>query len=248
MRVEFDRLPWFLDETTGFPLPLMPLKDAPVVMNRDGTPYHTDPDTHHFFSPRKLFNADQIGPGGKVVRITRLQQIRRFHHTAAHKQMEPPPVIESPTEQFRLSLLALSGYIPTTAIDVRDDGPTLVDLSPSLYQDLRESTMQGFEKSHHVAIGRFFLQAITDTSVHTLCDDIREEFLQTKHETRKSELGNFILKSLSHRAVEPVNSLYSEAKKAGEIPPNQQSPFRTAVAYARRGKPRQFFEQVLDVA
>jgi hypothetical protein len=242
------RLPWFLDESTGFPLPLMPLKDAPTVYTKHGKPYHHDPDLHHFFFPRKQFNSHEIGPGGQVVRISRLQNVRRYWHTTAHNSLQPPPLIEDQGEQFRLSLLALTNFIPKKAIDMRGSSPEIVELSDNEYADLQESTKTGFSRSYYSAVGRFFLSAAIKTSGHIIDYEKRDEFLHTKHIHRQKELGNQIIKMVCSHAVEPVNRHYAEARSTGEIPATQPSPFRTVTTFAKHAKPHHFLRESLEVA
>ncbi len=243
-----ERMPWFLDESTGFPLPLMPLKDAPEVYTKHGKLYHKDPDDHHFWFPRKAFNSEDLKPGGEVVRITRLQTVRRRHHTDAHNLMEPPPLITDKIDQFRLSVLALSNYIPNRAIDVRGSQPEVVELSYLDYEAVRESTRRGFANSHNAAIGRFFINTIIEHSSDVVEQEMIEEFLYTPHETHRKNLGNRILKIMSLHAVESIENDYAEFRKAGQIPKGQSSPFTTVVKFSRQAKPHRVLQEKLKVA
>jgi hypothetical protein len=246
--MEKERVPWFLDETTGFPLPLMPLKDAPDVFNKDGTPYHTDPDEHHFWFPRKAFNASELKPGGEVVRISRLQTVRRYHHNTAHKMMEPPPIVTERSGHLRLSLLALSNYVPRQAIDVRGEAPEVVVLSDSEYHEVCNTTRKGFGSSYHSVIGRFFLGVMLEQSAHVVEPKICEEFLYTKNLKRKRDLGNRALKAMAHNLVIPVTAEYAELRKAGEIPQQQPSPFATVLRFSKLAKPHHALQDGLRVA
>lgn len=243
-----ERLPWFLDETTGFPLPLMPLKDAPPVYTKHGERYHKDPDDHHFWFPRKAFNSEELKPGGEIVRITRLQTVRRRHHTDAHNLMQPPPLVVDQNDQFRLALLALSNYIPSKAIDVRGDTPEVVELSEQNYKDVCESTRRGFAESHYSTIGRFFLDTLIRNSAHVVDAEMAEEFLYTQHQIHKKDLGNQILKIMSSHTVEPVMNEYVELRKAGEIPLNQPSPFMTVLRFSKKAQPHKKLQDTLRVA
>lgn len=248
--MEYDkRQQWLLDDETQFPLPIFPSLDAPTVMTRHGKPYHKDPDEHHFFFPRKTFTDENLPPGGKIVRVSRIQLVRRYHHDAAHRLMAPPPEIADVQRQFGMSVLALSEFIPREAIDVRGDDPVARAMNDRQYDLLRDLTRVDFDRSYHSVVGRFFLGVITMQHAHEVDELTRCEFLETKHAKRKKDLALNIIKCMSRQAVEPINPTISELKKQGEIPHTQQSAYKTVVHYARRAKNApSYLEEVLRAA
>jgi hypothetical protein len=231
------RAPWLLDEDTDFPLPLFPTLDAPNVYTRRGELYHKDPDDHHFFFPRKTFTDDNLPPGGKVVRVSRIQTVRRYHHDAAHKLMAPPPEISDPERQFGMSVLALSNFIPRQAIDVRGVDPRVVDLSDAEYALLRDMTRVDFVPAYHATIGKFFIDVLAANHLTAVDEATRCQFLEAEQNSAsKRAFGMRILKMMSLDAVTPLNPTVHDLKKQGEIPLEQPSPYKTVLLYSRKVK------------
>lgn len=230
---KYNKEPWLLDEETNFPLPIYPFVDAPAVITKNGRPYHKDPDDHHFFFPRKVFLSDKLNPGGQVVRVSRIQAVRRFYHDRAHNYMDPPPLVEDPEKQFGMSLLALLNFVPRQAINLTDNSPERVDLSDSEYELLRKMTRVDFTKDYHACIGRFFLRTMLTEHREAVDSKLASEFLESKNYATKRQIGNRIQKLVSMHAVEPLQPTVDILRKQGEIPAQQTSPYKTVIKYAR---------------
>lgn len=228
--------PWPLDSLTGFPLPVCPLDDAPAVYMRSGRPYQSDPDLHHFFFPRASFNGDELGTGGQIVRLTRVQQIRRYHHTQLHKHLGPPPLLSDPLDQFNMSVLALSDYLPRRAIDPGNEEMGTISLDAQQYDKLRKRTFRDFDVQYSSVIGKFFLRVMTTRHIHCLDPIVPEEFLRTKSTKRRYDLARYILHSVAEDAVEPINTIYARSVKDELIPPQSPTPFRVVTFYAKKTK------------
>lgn len=240
------RTPWLCDEETNFPLPIYPTIDAPEVRTRNGTLYHKDPDDHHFFFPRKLFLSDDIGPGGQVVRVSRIQSVRRYYHDTAHRLMTPPPLLDKPEQQFGMSLLALLNFVPRQAIALDNGQPKVQDLTDSEYELLRKMTRVDFSQGYHASIGRFFLQTMLSEHKDAIDEKLSCEFLESRNYKHKRQIGNRILKMVSSEAVEPLLPTVTDLRKKGEIPVYQPGPYKTVLAYARKAKDaNQIIEQEL---
>jgi hypothetical protein len=233
---KYNKQPWLLDEETNFPLPIYPFIDAPTVLTKHGNPYHKDPDDHHFFFPRKVFLSDKLNPGGQVVRVSRIQAVRRFYHDKAHNYMDPPPLIEDPEKQFGMSLLALLNFVPRQAIDLSSDTPSRVELSDSEYELLRKMTRVDFTKDYHACIGRFFIKTMINEHRDSIDKRLEADFLEARNHTTRRQIGNRILKLVSFHAVEPLQPTVDILKKQGEIPQWQTSPYKTVIKYARTAR------------
>lgn len=233
---ETSQRPWPVDEATGFPLPVYALDKAPGVYTRSGQPYHADPDLHHFFFPRALYNGREAALGGQVVRLTRVQKVRRYHHTELHKNLGPPPPLTDPTDQFNIGVLALSDYLPRQAVDPRTDAMEVVRLDSRQHNKIRERTYRDFDVQYHSVIGKFFLRVMTTRHIHSLDPNVPEEFLHTKISKRRYDLARYILHSVAEDAVMPINAVYARGVHDELIPPNAPSPFRIVTFYAKKTK------------
>lgn len=227
------RQPWILDEETRFPLSIYPTMDAPDVYTRHGTLYHKDPDEHHIFHTKRGLSESNIGPGGPVMRFSRIQKVRRYHHDAAHRLMAPPPIVFHEKEQFDTSLWSLVNLIPRQAVDVRGDEPVVRNLDNDEYNLLRELTRADYSKGFHSSIGRFLIQHMVHEYKEAIDDDLRCQLLEAKYIRQRREIGNRIIKIVTTEAVNSIMPLYTELKKNGEIPPEQKSPYKTVLAYSR---------------
>ncbi|MCA9350726.1 hypothetical protein H6794_03895 [Candidatus Nomurabacteria bacterium] len=228
------RNPWLLDESTQFPLPIYPYIDAPSVRTKNGSLYHKDPDDHHFFFPRKLFLSDELGPGGQIVRVSRIQSTRRFYHDMAHNVMAPPPVVDTPDKQFGMSLLALLNYVPRQAINLTNEAPEMVDLNEEEYRLLKKMSRVDFKKEFHKHIGGFFLKTMLSQHVGELDDKLACEFLAPVNHKHKMQTANRIVKFICSQSVEPLEPTVNDLKKEGLIPINQPSPYKTVLKYVRQ--------------
>jgi hypothetical protein len=233
---KYNKEPWLLDEETNFPLPIYPFIEAPTVVTRHGKPYHKDPDDHHFFFPRKVLLSDKLNPGGQVVRVSRIQAVRRFYHDRAHNYMDAPPLVENPEKQFGMSLLALLNFVPRHAIDLSGDSPERVELSDAEYELLRNMTRVDFTKDYHACIGRFFIKTMIQEHRSAIDQNLEGMFLETRNNTTKRQIGNRILKLVSFHAVEPIQPTVDILRKQGEIPEWQTSPYKTVIKYARSAR------------
>lgn len=227
------RISWITDDETGFPLPIYPYTDAPPIYTRNGELYHKDPDRHHFFFPRKQFISDDLEPGGQVVRLSRTQEVRRYYHDLAHRTMAPPPLIIDPVERFNLTLLALSNYVPSTAINFNGTEPTTRELSDHEYDTLREMTRIDFGRSYSSQVGKFFIDIMINNHTDSIDDKVICDFLEAKYGKVKKDLGARILKAMSIAAADPINHKVNILKKDGQIPKGQDTPYRTIRRYTR---------------
>lgn len=230
------RMPWICDEETSFPLPIYPTTEAPIVTTKNGTPYHKDPDDHHVFFPRKLLLSEELNPGGQVVRVSRIQSVRRYYHNTAHALMMPPTLIEKPEQQFGMSVLSLLNFVPRQAINLDGSLPEVVDLGDDEYELLRNMTRVDFSKGYHAHIGKFFLGVMLNNMEKAVDEDLSCQFLEARYSRQKRELGNRILKRMSSFAVEPLLPTVSDLRKKGEIPASQPGPYKTVVTYARKAR------------
>ena len=232
LEIDF-REPWYLDPETGYPLSLYPTMDAPAVYTKTGELYHKDPDEHHIFHTKKSYRESVLGLGGPVVKFSRIQTVRRFHHTSAHKMLLPPPIVDHEKAQFDTSVWSLMNLIPRQAIDVRGDSPVVRELNDTEYEFLRKLTRADFERGFHASIGKFFLQTMLRHHGDVIEPNLRDEFFDAKTRRQQRDIGNRILKLVALEAVDPLVPTYALLKKEGEIPPEQKGPYKTVLRFAR---------------
>jgi hypothetical protein len=232
LEIDF-RQPWFLDPETQYPLSLYPTMEAPTVYTKTGEPYHKDPDEHHIFHTKKSYREAAVGLGGPVVKFSRIQTVRRYHHDAAHRMLLPPPILEHEKAQFDTSVWSLVNLIPRQAIDVRGDSPVVRGLTDDEYELLRRLTRADFSKSFHSSIGKFFLQTMLRLHGETVDNTLKDEFFDAKTKKQRRNVGNRILKLVALEAVDPLIPTYAQLKKDGEIPPEQKSPYKTVLQFAK---------------
>jgi hypothetical protein len=241
---KIERAPWVLDESTGIPLSLFPTLEAPDVYNRNGELYHTDPDEHHIYHSRSEYSPEKLGEAGPVVRGSRLQTVRRYHHEKAHELLAPPPIIIDPKEQLLAGSLAIMKYIPRKVIDIRNDKPETTELNDTEYELLKSLTHNSYLENFYSTIGRFFIRTMTREYQDSIDDDLRCQLLEAKHNaTIKSSprnIKNFrlishqILNVVTEEAVGPINPHYTELKSSGEIPFDQITPFEAIQQFTKK--------------
>ncbi|MCB0214470.1 MAG: hypothetical protein KDJ52_34340 [Anaerolineae bacterium] len=237
---KFNSQKWIKDDQTNFPLPIYPIIDAPTVYNRNGKPYHTDPDKHHVFFPRKLLISDSLDPGGKVVRYSRVQVLRRYYHNLAHKLMEPPDIPLNEYAMYELAVLALSNYIPRTAIDLRNGDIAVKELNNTEYELLRAMTEVDFTAGFQSAIGRFVIHSTVSINRRDLHKErVTQEFLNAKEGSiRKTMLGNQIIKMALDAPTHQVQNKMRDAIERREMPSTTKSAYKTSLEMAKKVKQR----------
>lgn len=220
-----------LDETTGVPLPLVPIinsfhPDAPEI------------NWHHHFHPRRSELLSHELPGGVALRTSRLQRSYKFgNHTEYHQYYEGPPLPQTTEERFRTVVLAHAGYIPDHALLMRRY------LSPKVVR-LTEPQRDQLWQEGHIRSGspgevrNFFAQYILVQDLTDISEITIEEFITTRDVARKRFLGNWLLAQAIERAAEPVNQTYREAWRNGRIP--QTHPYKSLSFVAKAlGQQRQ---------
>lgn len=180
------------------------------------------PDWHHAWHDR--LNPRLQGVGGVALRVSRVQLTNYdAHHLDYHGWNFIGPYLPVTDEQrLRPVVMAAAGYIPEYAIAFdRESTPKIVPLSAHTRQNLWKRHAIKVEKPGDV---RDFLAAyILRQDYNSFSGSVIDEFLNTKNERKRCELGNMILSYGLRQAVNPFSLDYKRAYKSELLPPTQNS-------------------------
>lgn len=197
------------DELTGLPLPLVPLDD-----------FGPEPNWHHHFHPKKD-PALTKGAGGYAVRQCRIQRYAFDLHTGEyHAHFSGPPLPRTIEEKFVTTVMAVAGYMPHEAIDMRGGRPQIVPLSHD--QKRRLQTSGEIKIGAEALIRRFMKDYVLNNGIDAIDASglAVEEFIVTTDEARRRELGHNLLGLVIDKAAEPADEIYYQAKKKELLKPN----------------------------
>lgn len=209
--------PW--DEASGLPLPLMPRDDLPLVPIGRQRNLDRVADWHHHFHPRAAFAGEDLGL--VAVRHCRVQWTEYDeHHHQYHGAYAGPLLPETVSERFQTVVLAVAGYIPSAGIYFqRGTAPVVRELDDAQRYQLWES---GQMRVENPAIMRNFMLDYALRHDFSGINDITiDEFLSTKDEQRKRELGGTLLAIAAYDAAGPIQSLYKQSRELHLLPPER---------------------------
>lgn len=199
-----------VDELTGVPLPIKPPLEVPPFGRPDLANWH------HLYHPSnsKLLTTSS----GLAIRHSRLQLLPvATHHNYYHHLFEQPSRLpRTNAQRFGQLIITMAGYIPSHAIDLHADDPTIaVPLSTRLRQRLQ--TSGELEARGQGNIAGFIKDYLVVQDLSHVKETVIEEFLDTHDMDRKNFLGHWLLAIASEVAVEPVKPIYKQALDEGLI-------------------------------
>ncbi len=238
-----------LDEYSGIPLPILPVPAPPQDLTT--RPYLEEfcrMDEHHAFFPNEDFTTEPE----RVLRHSRLQYGGRWAHGKYHELYQGVKYPTNLRGQFRVAILAAAGYIPDEAVDVRENRPERVELSPAQQQLIRgrihteerisDRTGLDINRSHR---GIFFMQyALSQDFASLGIEATLEEYLSTADDRRRLRLGFRIFDMAFERAGDDFVDLYSIARRQGNIPHYQPETPRKLVRRVVHGHQQNYFPKL----
>lgn len=200
------------DPLTLLSLPLMPVEN-PHRMYR--------PDWHHHEHPKRSPLLKEIG--GQAVRNARLQYYDRRLHNRYHDKFGGPPLPETEEQQFNLVIMAVAGYIPEQAIDVRRRKPQIVALTTE--QRHRLQTSGEIRVGSEAVLREFIKKRVMSQDVYSVnaSDLMIEEFVTTNNFERRRLLGHTLLGLVTDKASEVAGETYWQARRKELILPGLPS-------------------------
>lgn len=209
-----------IDELTGLPLPILQLDTPP-----------NEPDSwedfHHHFHPR--LSTELQGLDGLAVRYSRGQVLPRWLHQRYHDLFVGPPLPVSKQAKFTNVILAVSGVVPVTAVDLSVHGSFReVRMNEEQYQRVADPMRLHFERFGHSSkepykrnkIGQFFAEYLMSQDFSgALSGPVTDEFLLTEDDARRKELGSLILRFVANETVAEITPIYQEMRHQGLVQP-----------------------------
>lgn len=207
------------DELTGLPLPIVISEPKFKSANTSFSDYH-----HHFHPARDLLNGDDAD---MALRRSRGQNLPRWLHEHYHKYFAGPEFPETRQEIFATVVLACAGVVPRQAIDFTgsNGGPQIVEVTDKIqHQVLVKSVRNEAEKKgrsnnfYRAQIGMFFANYAIEQSIEEVVSNrLIDEFLETRNNNRRLQLGNLMLREAVRLSVEPIMPVHQELKRQGLI-------------------------------
>lgn len=210
---EYNQLPYSpVDELTGVPLILHPLG------NRRDRHIYPD-DKHHPWHPKKDPLVKTGTLGGEALRSSRIQTASYdIHHLDYHRRFYGPELPIDEASRFKLIVLTAAGYIPDQGLVFgRKDNTYTKKVSTEDRLKLWEG---GRIRVDSPEIVRKYLKEYSfNQDFSDLKDSAIDEFLNTKDNVKKWELGNLLLANGVYKATIPLRGIFEQAYKSELIPP-----------------------------
>jgi len=221
-------------------LPDLSLKVSPT--DEYGMPYPIHPyqspagerdirtNDHHSFYQRNALELQ--GEAGRAVRYSRCLTVTRWLHNNFHIAF-PDGLDNLPStepDKFAVTVLAVAGYMPRKALDVRDPAnPGLVPMSGKTYDFVRGRKQMHYETKHNRStgcrdedyaarhIGKFFANYVQKQDLTSISSKDIRAFISSGKTNRRRMLGMKILREAIEMAVEPVDPMYVHALEEGLV-------------------------------
>lgn len=220
-----------IDAETGLPALILPdSSQNPHEVN-----YH-----HHFFNRRhpqltgelgsvvdivtKDLTLDQLA--GVAVRMSRGQPLPVDVHVAFHQQYgnigkRLPTTLD---EKFKVAVKGCAGVASRWAIDLaRPSSDQLVYMDDDTYNRVASPDKLCPEDNYYdlnkdvrrSILADFFVRYALRHELTMVSGLVVDEFLHTRHERRRRELGNFILAEALDATVDPIAAEHNQLKRQG---------------------------------
>lgn len=231
-------------EVTGLPHPILiydhPLNQASGIKNYD----------HSFFD---RYDPALCDDAGLAVRMSRGQILPTWLHRRKHERLSGPVLPQTRDEKFEVAVKACAGVISRWAVDLRrpdDDLLTYMDDQTFAYvtdvqrlhyeQALRPRGALHREKT----IGSFFMKYALEQDLGHISSSLIDEFLSTINESRKKEIGNFMLAEALDASLAPVLSMHRNLIMEGMVQ-SSRTKLRPAVTrMIKRGKLVDYYQSL----
>lgn len=220
-----------IDVETGLPALILPdSSQNPHEVN-----YH-----HHFFNRRDPRLIGELGSvvnlvttdltldqlGGVAVRMSRGQPLPKDVHVAFHREYGTigKRLPETLDEKFKVALQGCAGVASRWAIDLsRSRADRLVYMDDDTYERVAspdklcpEDNYYAFDKDiRRSHLADFFVGYALSRELTMVSRLVVDEFLHTRSEVRRRELGNFILAEALDASVDPIAAEHNQLKRRG---------------------------------
>jgi hypothetical protein len=172
-------------------------------------------DDHHHWAPKKKMRRKH-GDMGKMLRVSRIQEVPVELHRKFNKHFEKTPLPKTKIGRFGHLLLAAARYLPEEAVDVRPEIPVIRRLS------LDERKTIWSEQRIRIADAKkvqdLLLKHVTKQEIHGVEKDEIKEFLKTDSDDRRIQIGRKLFRLAAKAAVEPIGLAYLRAWDSGLLP------------------------------
>lgn len=235
-----------IDEETGLPLMMIPVKPP------NGRANSTFVDYHHPFHARALFVGDK---DLRALRMSYGEDKPRWLHEHYHAFFAGPKLPSTRQGIFKASVLACANVVPRQGIDFSGyDGPSLRDATNEEYKGMvkaahREALRRrDGGRYQRNTIGRFFADYAVDQAVDAVVSDkVIDEFLFTTDKLKRVQLGNFILDQAVDISVDPVRPLFTSLRRQKIVTPAMSEPHAIINAYFTPARRFDYHAALLDL-
>lgn len=200
-------------EVTGLPLSIGPERSREIEAFSVSGAY----DRHHAFHPER---SDQLKTiAGLALRNSRIQSVRYdLHHHGYHNIFVGSELPENPDDYFRLSILAVAGVVPRSAIKIiNKDEYEVVGLTNAQHAGVAERVMPDSTKE----ISRFYTQYAVEKGFDWLLGESTIDALldrRTPYKQRREIASNLVREILGETIKElNLDKAHREYKQEGLI-------------------------------
>lgn len=226
------------DELTGLPHAILPFD----INAGEGKHFE---DFHHHNFPRRspellpYYNLDpNVQPedyclsdiAAVALRVCRGQLLDRPVHDLAHKRLLGPKLPKTVQEKYVHVTKACAGIVSRWAIDLRQpDEQLLVRMDDETFKRVANPKTLCGERYYYDRpanfrrriIGSFLLQYALEQDLSHVSPTVIDEFLATKRNSRRTELGNLLLRDAIEISLAPVIPLHNQLKQQGMVQPGK---------------------------
>ncbi|MEI6237445.1 MAG: hypothetical protein WCP03_02485 [Candidatus Saccharibacteria bacterium] len=208
-----------VDELTGLPLPILPTNELP---NGVELPVYLNP--HHHFHPKKAKLIRNPEEGG-FLRNSRIQILPRWIHNQYHDIYRGPKIDKDEQKRLLLGIFAVVGYLPKYAIDAPEsakrDEDVIVEIEDDLYRQMIDKTLLKSEatksKERRDRVCAYMMRVVLDQDVNIIDQLVIEQFLDTKNDNTRLEIGRLIINNLIEQSTEPIEPIYKQVYRKNMV-------------------------------
>lgn len=211
-----------IEKATGRPLP--------IVIDQLGSA----PNRHHAFYYKRYY---KDGPVGRAMaRRASLQRVNQYDHQIIHREYEGGTPFPSDEEQeFDQTIWGMVGYIPLFGVRVRGREAEVTELSVKDKRKLRKPGIFTIERSPYLQdeLADYLLDYAVAQQFEPRREAWVEEFLSisekaafgdSKVRDRREKLGMKLTNTAISAAVDPIESVFCEARKTHSLKLRKHTP------------------------
>lgn len=237
------------DPQTGLPYAILPRDPEYMDVSRGPTSYH-----HHFYNRRhpdlegdhrltnRHFDDPELIPmdviAGFAVRISRGQRLPVWLHRRTHDHYPTGPKLpHTIDEKFVTAAKACGGVVSRWALDLSSPYRNkLVHMDDDLFERVASPRLLCTERVYadkpadhrRKILGSFFLRYAATRDLSHISEKVVDEFLGTRDDARRLELGGLVLREAMEMSLAPVLPIYRDLKAQGMVHPGRPD-IRTTV-------------------